>query len=247
MRGVFRLRTGPPLPCDPFRIRRTQSSLAVRVETGAAPAPVIRIPHKLALHWIKVHVIQLFVLLFGAPHIEVIEAALPELRILFKRGFIRDKRLARKGFVPVRPAQFYRRSSLQNLHHGRRVAHVRLADQQVEMLRHQDVPEEAEIMALADVDQDFQEEVACLRGIEEGQAMVTTACDEMELSKAVAAFKAVFRWFCLWHGFLAHSSQERQRMRHPRIVGVDPGESGCDVIRPGVIVYEGIYGVGCLS
>ena len=66
--------------------------------------------------------------------------------------------------------------------------------------------------------------------------MVTTACDEMELSKAVAALKEGFRRFRLWHGFLAHSLQERQRMRHPRIVGISPGEAVCDVIRPGVNV-----------
>ena len=46
-----------------------------------APRPVLRVFHQLSLHRICMHVFQLLLQLFLAPHIEIIESPLPKMRL----------------------------------------------------------------------------------------------------------------------------------------------------------------------
>src|SRR6266852_5756160 len=45
-----------------------------------APGPILGVNNKFALHWIPVHVVQFLPQFLVAPHVKVVEAALPKCR-----------------------------------------------------------------------------------------------------------------------------------------------------------------------
>ena len=61
------------------RIDADQPCCSRRVMRPAAPRPVFGMHDQAALNWITVHIVQLLQNLF-APHIKIVEAALPECR-----------------------------------------------------------------------------------------------------------------------------------------------------------------------
>lgn len=83
---------------------------------------------------------------------------------------------------------------LQHQHHGAGRGAVRFANEQMDVLGHDHVSEERKAVAVADLTQDFEEDVAAAFGSEERQTMVTTAGDEVQVTQAIAPFKAVFHW-----------------------------------------------------
>jgi hypothetical protein len=69
----------PPSPVvDP-----NQPTIPIRVIPVAAPPPLVGLLHHSTDHWIPVHVFHFLHFLPIAPYIEVIKAALPELRYLW--------------------------------------------------------------------------------------------------------------------------------------------------------------------
>src|SRR2546427_5545851 len=66
---------------------RPKSTAASHLLWVAAPRPTFRILHQAALHGIPVHVLQLLDSLLIAPHVEVMEAPLPEvLQCILRAG-----------------------------------------------------------------------------------------------------------------------------------------------------------------
>ncbi|HEX4074620.1 MAG TPA: hypothetical protein VHX49_04395 [Candidatus Acidoferrales bacterium] len=80
----------------------------------------------------------------------------------------------------------------QHLHHRRRSADARLADEQVNMFGHHAVAEQREVVSVSDVAQDIEEEGTRCLGAQQRQAMVAAARDEVQVAGTVAAFKAMF-------------------------------------------------------
>jgi hypothetical protein len=140
---------------------------------------------------IEVHVVQFFVLLPKAPYVEIVKAALPEARMPQQRFVIPESEL-RGGKISPSVPQEPGNALLQHLHHSARGADIWFADQQVDVFGHDHVSEEREIVAVADLAQDFEEDVATAFGSEERQTTVTTARDEVQVSQAIAPFKPVF-------------------------------------------------------
>jgi hypothetical protein len=60
-----------------LKVNADRSMLAVVIGAETAPPPLLRLLHQPALHWITVHVAQFLDSLAFAPHIEVVEALLP--------------------------------------------------------------------------------------------------------------------------------------------------------------------------
>ncbi len=144
--------TTPPRPSSPRFISNlllppspvidpNQPSLSVRIRAVTAPPPLIGLLRQPAHHRIPVHVSQLLHNFPLTPHVEVIKPPLPEL----PRGTAR------------RPPTL-RKSQLHRLHHHRRVLapgsgtgrfrNHRLGNQQVHMLRHDDIPEDGKAVSL---------------------------------------------------------------------------------------------------
>ena len=148
--------------------------------------------HESSFHGIEVHVIHFLVPLLPGPHVEIVEASLPEAAMARRRRFVPQTHLPGWRAPPLAPPYRAGDALLQHLHHGRRSAHPRLADEQMNMFGHHHVAEQREIVSVAHVGQDTQKQRArCLRA-EQRQAMVTAARDEVQLAQAVAAFEAVF-------------------------------------------------------
>ena len=107
----------------PALIHPHRAHLFHKVETITAPAPLFRRFHESSFHRIAMHVPQLLYALLRGPHVEVVEAGLPECSALRLPG-------KQTGLARVSPFAFRqqgsRRALLQYLHHGGRVCHLGL-------------------------------------------------------------------------------------------------------------------------
>ena len=99
----------------------------------------------------------------------------------------------------------------------------------MDVLGHDHVAEQGEVIAVAHISQDFQKEVTGARRGEQRLSAVTTAGDEVEMSQAVTAFQTM-----LDQVEPPHSLQNRQRMWHPLFSVMALRENECDIIGPGV-------------
>ncbi len=129
-------------------------------------------------------VVQLLLPLLSAPQDEIMEPALPY--VLFAIALA--ARLS--GRLGSEPSQYAPRKALfDGLHHGGRIASFRLAEQQMDMLGHDDVAHHNEMIASADVFQRFNKQVAPGGEIEQRAPLVTTSGDVVQVALAVAAIE----------------------------------------------------------
>ena len=106
---------------SPMRFDLDHSKLTRRVMPEARPCPICRFFNQAPRHRVAVHIPQLLDALLFAMHVEVVIPPLPE---------------------PNLPAllQFARCLLFQHLNRNRQQRPVRLPDQQVNVLRHQNIP-----------------------------------------------------------------------------------------------------------
>ena len=64
-------------------------ALSIHVGTKAAPCPLLWFCDQSALHWVAVHVAQLFDALLLVPYVEAVEAALPNVVVFFPEPELR--------------------------------------------------------------------------------------------------------------------------------------------------------------
>jgi len=132
------------------------------------------------LKWIHVHVVQLFDKLLLTPHVEIMKPWLrQEIASLAKLPGIRF--LARFAPEAARDALF------EDLHSSGRRNVWRLADQQADVLGHDDVTSEFEFVRGAHFADNRGEGVLGSPRRQERQAAVATAGDEMQVRKSVTA------------------------------------------------------------
>jgi hypothetical protein len=163
----------------------------VPVKTIAAPHPLFGRLHQLPFHRIEVHVIQFLILFACAPDVEVIKSALPEVSIACKRGVVPEFQLGNRCLSSL-CSQGSRDALFQRLHYAGRISDGGLADQQMDVVGHDDVAEKGEVVAVAHLSENSQKEVASPGHGEQRLPTITTASNEVKLSEAVAAFEAVF-------------------------------------------------------
>jgi len=84
-----------------------------------------------------------------------------------------------------------RKTNFQSLHHDGRILLLRFADQQMNVFGHDDVANNDEGIALADLLQHFQKQVPTARSAKQGLSTITTASDEVKVSSAVVAMQIV--------------------------------------------------------
>ena len=71
------------------------------------------------------------------------------------------------------------------LHHPRRIAFLGFADQEMNVIGHDDIAYDHEIITLADFLEPGQKQIAPLRARQPSLPMITTTRDEMQLLRAV--------------------------------------------------------------
>jgi hypothetical protein len=125
--GFTQLTSQFPSPSRPLRLNLHRPYFPQRVVPETRPRPVLRSFHESTFHRVPVHVSQLLSGLIR--HIEVVVAPLPELRL-------------------PSTFQLFRGQLLQHLQRSRKRPDARLAYQQMNMLRHEYVPGNHEVIAL---------------------------------------------------------------------------------------------------
>jgi hypothetical protein len=133
------------------------------------PTPAFRRSDKTANDRIAMHVLQLFNSLVVGEDVEIIVADLPE-RLLAKT--FRDRQL--EGLDRRRE---------------RNLAIQRFADEQVNMLRHDDIAADLEVVPLAGEFQGVEKDVFGRRGSKVGFAAITTKCDEVVVAFSLKSFE----------------------------------------------------------
>jgi hypothetical protein len=157
------------------------TGLAQEVGAETAPAPEFRRGHQAALHRISMHVTKFFDAFVFGPHIEIVEPFLPDVL----REVVEQNSL---GWIPSTPRlrqNASRKSELKSLHHGRRGLDLRFADQQVNVLGHDHVAGYHEMVPPAHLLQYSEKKIATARRAQQRLPPVTTAGDEVEVSRAV--------------------------------------------------------------
>ena len=80
---------------------------------------------------------------------------------------------------------------LQDLHDGGGSALGWLADEQVNVIGHDDVTSQRETVAVAHLAQKLDEQIPSVRGGKQGQPSVATAGDEVQVAQSVAAVQSL--------------------------------------------------------
>jgi hypothetical protein len=132
------------------------------------------------------NVVQFFFLLFYASNVEVIKPGLPELRVTIGRWLFPQFYLRIRCFSFL-PAQRPRDALFQGLHHVGRSSHIRLADQQVDVLGHHHKSEQREIVPATDRGEDLEKAVPGTSGSQQRQSPVAAERDEVQVARAVPA------------------------------------------------------------
>ena len=188
------------------------------------------------------HVVQFFILLLEAPHIEVVEPALPESRSVSQRRITPQTQLCHGQALSASAAQRPRDSLFQHLHDRRGSAYVRLADQQMNVIQHHHIAQQGEVVAIPHLAQNLQEHIARPLGGQKRHPAITAAADEMQVPQAVAAFQPMF------HLAPPHPSQTARRVRHPQFLTESVAYFLCGIIPPRADVNGGKYGEkGCAT
>ena len=133
------------------------------------------------------HVAQFLHTLARCPDVEIVEALLPHVlrRVLEEIG------LRRMAVPPPLGQDAPRKTKFQSLHHDGRILLLRFADQQMNVFGHDDVADNDERIALADLLQHSQKQVPTARSAKQGLSTITTASDEVKVSSAVVAIEIV--------------------------------------------------------
>ena len=164
--------------------------------------------HQPSLHRIEMHVIHLLVPFLCAPHIEIVEPSLPERLVFPPSSFLPQPFLFRPRAPSPPPMHRSRDALLQHLHRHARIPHIRLADQQMNMLRHHHVSQQREIVALSNFTENLEEEIPSTLCAQQRRATIATASNKVQLSQSIAASEA------LLHPENPNPSNPR-RVRHP--------------------------------
>src|SRR5579864_4174975 len=126
-----------------------------------APLPILWVLHQSASHRIAMYVTQLLNPLTLAPHIEVVIPRLP------KRTTLRKPQLSRDIL-------------LQHLQHNRQLSPLRFTDQKMNMLWHDHITVDIELIPASRLLQRALEFITRRRGSQQRLSVVAAECDEMQ-------------------------------------------------------------------
>ena len=177
-----------------------QSVLGIRVERKTAPGPVLGMIDQFSFQRIHVHVVEFFDPLLQTPYVEIIEAALPKAR----------QRIVATGKVQIQlsgdgaplAAQAARDALFQHLNHGRGRSLARLADEQMDVLRHDYVAHQGEAIAIPHLTEDLDENISGANRAQQGQASIASERNEMQMTVPVVA-----------NEFVGHGTKEKSKPR----------------------------------
>jgi hypothetical protein len=171
----------------PAFIHAHRPGLVQKIETITAPAPLLGRFHQSTFYRVPMHIPELLHTLLRRPYVEVVGARLPECSAL--RLVPKQVALAR-----VPPFAFGQQSAgralLQHLHHGRGSPNFWFRQEQVNMFRHNHIPDDYEPVTLAGLFQNREEGIAAARRAQKRQSPVARGSDKVQVMSAVGPMQA---------------------------------------------------------
>src|SRR5579864_4358364 len=150
-----------------------------------APAPLIRFENQPALHRVSVNVAQLLDAFVLGRDDKVVKAALPD--VTGAEGGVPETCLSIVLSGTPAAEKTAGEALLQSLHDDRRVGAFGFTDKQMDVLRHDDVSDQDELVAAADLLEHTQKEVAVARTAQQWLTLVAAGSDEVEIAGSVVA------------------------------------------------------------
>jgi len=138
----------------------------------ATPGPILRTCDQSSLHRIAVYVAQLLNPFVFVPHVDVIVTSFPER--------------AATGELP----ELVRNVLLEHLNRDRRAGAFRLADEQVNVLRHDDIPGHVEFVPYSHPLQGLLEGATCFWRGQQWGAAVATESDEVQIASLLKTLQS---------------------------------------------------------
>jgi superfamily I DNA and RNA helicase len=84
-----------------------------------------------------------------------------------------------------------RKTLFQSVHHDRRIAALRFAEEQMHVLGHDHITDNDKTIATADLLQHLEKEIAILPATQQRASLITTGGDKVQLSGAVVTMESV--------------------------------------------------------
>jgi hypothetical protein len=153
-----------PLPSGPLRLNLHYSRDPGNIVTETAPSPLLGTRNQSPPHRVPMDISQLLDPPSLAPHIDVVIPSQPERPAL-------------------RFAQLAGNILLQHLQGDRKLRPLRLADQQVNVLRHHHIPSNVEAIPQPDTLKGLLEDVTGMRRAQPGRAIIAAECKKMETTR----------------------------------------------------------------
>src|SRR5882762_907547 len=164
-------------------VNGNQARFSFLIKQITTPRPILRTTYQLTRHWITVHVIKLLAFLAVTVDVKIVKPRLPKLPEL-----LRDFR-NRQGSLCHFVAQFARDTLLQHLQHRRRSPLCGLAEQQVNMLRHEDITDQGEFILATNAGKFLNEKIFSAYRLQKGEPTITAESDEVQMATTVIALQ----------------------------------------------------------
>ena len=176
---------------DRRRIPRihVQQRAPAMIKAPTAPRPITGMLHEFLFYGILVHVVQLLDHFRSRIDVEIVVAALPEAP---QRSFLGPEvqRQLSLGLSPS-AAHAARQTLLEDLQDLGRRRERRFADQQMDVIGHEDVPDQSESIARAHLAENLHGEVSGANGSKEMPALIAAEGDEMKITLANDALETL--------------------------------------------------------
>jgi len=158
-----------------------QAMFGIRVERTATPGPVFGMINQFSFQRIHVHIVKLFNPFLQAPDIEVVKSSLPKPTLRIFGAFKAQIQLS--SIRSLLPAQPPGDTLFQNLDHRGRRSYFRLAHEQMDVFRHDDISDKREPIAVPHLAKNLNRSILGADRAQERHAPVTTKGDEMEMPR----------------------------------------------------------------
>jgi hypothetical protein len=160
-----------------------QSVLGIRVERKTAPGPVLGMIDQFSFQRVHVHLVKFFDSLLQTPHIEIVEAPLPKARLrIVVAG--NDQIQLSGGRSPL-ATQAARDPLFQHLNDRGRCSFDRFADEQLDVLRHNDVTHQGEAVTVTHLAKNLDENISGANRAQQRQASITGERNEMQMAASI--------------------------------------------------------------
>lgn len=172
----------------------------IRVEGKTAPGPLLGVIDQFSFQRVHMHVVEFFNSLLQTPHVKVVKPPLPKARQQIVAA-CKDQIQLSGGRSPF-AAEAARDALFQNLNYSRRRSFDRFADEQMDVLRHDNVAHKGKSVAVAHLAKNSDENVSGANRAQKWQTSIASEGNEMQMAASVAANK-----------FVSHGTKEKLKSR----------------------------------